>query len=82
MSRIVPLDELDDTVMEMATQIASASPYTVQLARRVIRNLAEEGLRSSMNDEYAFQTLINRSDDFAEFRAARAEQRDPEYKRS
>ena len=65
-SRIVSPEELDDTVMEMATQIAAASPYTVQLARRVIRNLAiEEGLRSSMNDEYAFQTLVNRSDDFA-----------------
>ncbi len=81
-SRIVPPEELDDTVMEMAAKIAAASPYTVQLARRVIRNLAYEGLRSSMNDEYAFQTLINRSDDFAEFRAARAEGRDPEYQRS
>lgn len=81
-SRIVPPEELDDCVMEMAAKIAAASPYTVQLARRVIRNLAEEGLRSSMNDEYAFQTLVNRSDDYNEFRAARAEQRDPEYKRS
>lgn len=81
-SRIVPAEELDDTVMEMATKIAAASPYTVQLARRVIRNLAIEDLRTSMNDEYAYQTLVNRSDDFAEFRAARAEERDPEYRRS
>ena len=81
-SRIVAPEELDDTVMEMAAKIATASPYTVQLARRVIRNLADENLRRSMNDEYAYQTLVNRSDDFAEFRAARAEQRDPEYKRS
>ena len=81
-SRIVAPEELDDTVMEMAAKIASHSPYTVQLARRVIRNLAMEGLQSSMNDEYAFQTLINRSDDFAEFRAARAEEREPQYKRS
>ncbi len=81
-SRIVAPEALDECVMEMATKIAAASPYTVQLARRVIRNLAEEGLRRSMNDEYAYQTLINRSDDFAEFRAARAEQRDPDYKRS
>lgn len=81
-SRIVPPEELDDTVMGMAAKIAAASPYTVQLARRVIRNLAVEGLRNSMNDEYAYQTLINRSDDFSEFRAARTEQRDPRYKRS
>ena len=81
-SRIVAPDALDDCVMEMAAKIAAAPPYVVQLARRVIRNLADEGLRRSMNDEYAYQTLVNRSDDFAEFRAARAEQRDPGYKRS
>ena len=82
-SRIVSPEELDDTVMEMAAQIAAASPYTVQLARRVIRNLAIEKLRSSMNDEYAFQTLVNRSDDFCRVSAPpEAEERDPEYKRS
>ena len=81
-SRIVAPEELDYIVMEMANKVAAASPYTVQLARRVIRNLADENLRRSMNDEYAYQTLVNRSDDYAEFRAARAEQRDPEYKRS
>ena len=41
-SRIVAPEELDDCVMEMAAKIATASPYTVQLARRVIRNLADE----------------------------------------
>ncbi|WP_419918310.1 enoyl-CoA hydratase/isomerase family protein [Candidatus Poriferisocius sp.] len=81
-SRIVAPEALDDCVMEMAAGIAAAPPYTVQLARRVIRNLADEGLRRSMNDEYAYQTLINRSDDFAEFRAARAQQRNPDYHRS
>ena len=30
-----------------------------------------------MEDELIYQTFINRSDDFAEFRAARAEGRDP-----
>ena len=32
-----------------------------------------------MEDELIYQTFINQSDDFAEFRAARAEGRDPIY---
>ncbi|WP_420639220.1 enoyl-CoA hydratase/isomerase family protein [Candidatus Poriferisocius sp.] len=81
-SRITAPEELQDHVMEMAEKIAAAPPYTVQLARRVIRNLADEALRRSMNDEYAFQTLINRSDDFEEFRVARVKNRTPHYRRS
>jgi len=32
-----------------------------------------------MEDELFFQTFLNRSDDFAEFKAARAEERPPRY---
>ena len=32
-----------------------------------------------MNDEMIYQTFINRSDDFAELRAARADERPPHY---
>ena len=32
-----------------------------------------------MNDEMIYQTFINRSDDFAEMRAARTEERPPNY---
>ena len=39
-SRLVPEGELDDTVMEMARQIAKAPAFTVKMARRVIANLA------------------------------------------
>jgi enoyl-CoA hydratase len=78
-SRVVPEDELDATVREMAGKIAAAPKVSVALARRVIRHLAEPALRSSMEDELIYQTFIARSDDLAEMRAARAEQRDPRY---
>jgi enoyl-CoA hydratase/carnithine racemase len=78
-SRVVPREQLDDTAMEMATKIAAAPMITVKLARRVIKHLAEPQMRSSMADEQIFQTFLNRSDDFAEFRAARAEDRAPKY---
>ena len=32
-----------------------------------------------MDDEMIYQTFLSRSDDFAELRAARAEERDPRY---
>jgi len=78
-SRVVPADQLDPTAREMADQIAAAPAVTVKMAREVIRHLAQPQLRSSMADELIYQTFINRSDDMAELRAARAEERPPRY---
>ena len=47
-------------------------PRAVKMARRLIRHLTEPGVRASMDDELVYQTFINKSADFAEFRAARA----------
>ncbi|MBU3700461.1 MAG: enoyl-CoA hydratase/isomerase family protein [Acidimicrobiia bacterium] len=81
-SRIVTREELDDTAMEMARKIASSPAVTVKLARRVIAHLAIPEIVTSMEDELIYQTFINKSEDFAEFRAARAEERDPVYRGS
>lgn len=78
-SRIVPEDELDSTAREIAEHVAAAPAVTVKMAREILRHLSLPGLRSSMNDEMIYQTFINRSDDFAEQRAARAESRPPRY---
>ena len=78
-SRVVPPEELDATAREMAEKIAASPAVTVKIARRVIRHLSEAEVRSSMEEELIGQTFINKSDDFAEFRAARAEDRAPNY---
>jgi enoyl-CoA hydratase/carnithine racemase len=78
-SRIVAPEVLDDTAWEMANKIAASPKVTVKMARRVLRHLSEPGVRSSMNDELIYQTFINKSSDFAEFRAASAEGREPHY---
>jgi len=78
-SRVVPADELDATVREMAEQIAGAPAVSVRMARSIIRHLALPELRSSMAEEMIGQTYISRSDDMAELRAARAEDRPPHY---
>ncbi len=78
-SRIVPGEELDATVREMADQIAASPAVTVKMAREVIRHLALPQIRASMTDEMIYQTFINKSDDMAELRASRAEERPPKF---
>ena len=78
-SRVVPADELDATVRDMAERIAASPAVTVKMARRVIGRLTEPEIRASMGEELIGQTFINTSHDYAEFRAARAEKRDPIY---
>jgi enoyl-CoA hydratase len=78
-SRVVPADSLDETVREMADQIAAAPAISVKMARRVLRHLSEPAVRSSMAEELIAQTFIAKSDDLAEFRAARAEGREPHF---
>ena len=78
-SRVVPADDLDTTVREMAEQIAAAPAASVRMARSIIRHLALPEIRSSMDEEMIGQTYLSRSDDMAELRAARADERPPHY---
>ena len=78
-SRLVPLDDLDSTALEMAQQIAKAPAITTKMAREVIRHLSIPPVRDSMRDELIYQTFVTQSADFAEMRAARAEEREPRY---
>ena len=78
-SRIVGPEELDDEAWGMAQAVAAAPAATVKLARRVLQHLSEPGVRASMDDELIYQTFINKSSDFAEFKAAREEGRAPRY---
>jgi enoyl-CoA hydratase/carnithine racemase len=78
-SRVVPEGQLDEEVREMAEQIAVSPTLSVKLAREVIRHLSVPQVRASMADELVYQTTVNRSDDFAEFRSARSEDRPAQY---
>jgi enoyl-CoA hydratase/carnithine racemase len=78
-SRVVAESELDATVREAAEQAAAAPAVTVKMARRVIQHLAVPAIRSAMADELVYQTFVNRSDDFGELKAARADGRQPRY---
>ena len=81
-SRVVPREELDSTAQEMAEKIASAPAFTVKMARQVLSQLSQPEQAEAMENELIYQTMVNQSSDFAEFREAKMEQREPEYRRS
>jgi enoyl-CoA hydratase/carnithine racemase len=78
-SRVVPADRLDDEVRAMAEKIAEAPAVAVRTFRRNLNHLAVPEVLSSMAEELIGQTFVNKSDDLAELRAARAEGRSPRY---
>jgi enoyl-CoA hydratase/carnithine racemase len=81
-SRVVPPERLDEEVNAVAAKIAEAPAVTVRAARRILGHLAVPEVVASMDEEMIAQTFIARSDDMAEMRAARAEDRPPVYKGS
>ena len=81
-SRVVPRDELDSAARKMADKIAASPAVTVKMARRVIGRMSRPLQQASMGDELVYQTFINKSEDFAEMRAAASEDRPPAYRGS
>jgi enoyl-CoA hydratase/carnithine racemase len=81
-SRVVPADRLDDEVRVMAEKIAELPAVAVRTFRRILNHLAVPEVLRSMADESIGQTFVNKSDDLAEMRAARAEGRPPHYRGS
>ncbi len=81
-SRVVPREDLDSTAQEMAEKIASAPAFTVKMARQVLSQLSQPEQAEAMENELIYQTMVNQSSDFAEFREAKMEQREPKYRRS
>jgi enoyl-CoA hydratase/carnithine racemase len=79
-SRVVPDDELDDTVMGMAQAIAASPELTVKMLLRTLRRLANPLVEQSLGEEAVAQAAVFASQDYAEFKAARAEKREPKYR--
>jgi len=79
-SRVVPDDKLDETALEIARAIASNSAFAVKMFRREIGRLASAGVQQSIREEAVNQSLVFASSDYAEFKAARAANREPKYR--
>ena len=79
-SRVVPRDTLDDEGMQIAQSIAKLPPLAVRLHRQILASLGTPTVAASIAEELLSQMLIYGSSDFAEFRTARAEEREPVYR--
>jgi enoyl-CoA hydratase/carnithine racemase len=79
-SRVVPNEKLDETVMEIAQDIAKRSPLAVKFATNVIRGLGIAQVERVMNEEKLGQTAVFASEDYQELKAARAEGREPKFR--
>ena len=55
--------------------------FTVKMFRRTLARLANPPVQASIQEEAITQTLTQASDDCAEFKKARAEGREPRYRR-
>lgn len=80
-SRVVPDDQLDEMALQLAHHLAKAAPFAVKMARRVIANLAHVEVQRSIADEAIAQAMVFASNDYAEMKAARGENREPHYRR-
>jgi len=79
-SRVVPDEKLDETVMEMARAIAGAPEFTVKMFLRTLRRLANPVVQQSLAEEALAQSQVFASADYREMKAARAENREPRYR--
>jgi enoyl-CoA hydratase/carnithine racemase len=79
-SRVVPDDDLDDTVLGMARAIAATPEFTVKMFLRTLRGLANPLVEASLAEEALAQAMVFASQDYAEFKAARGEKREPKYR--
>jgi enoyl-CoA hydratase/carnithine racemase len=57
-SRVVPREQLDEEVFEMATKIAAAPEPTIRVARRILGHLATPAVLASMDEEMVAQTFL------------------------
>lgn len=80
-SQVVPDDDLDDAVLDVARAIAERPPLVTRLVREHVQALADPAVRGTLGRELVSQTMLLGSYDFEEQRQALAEDREPRYER-
>ena len=79
-SRVVPDDELEAVARSLCAEIASNPPFAVKMFRRTLGRLANPLAQRTMQEESMAMTAIYETEDYAEMKAARAEDREPSYR--
>ncbi len=79
LNRIVPADQLDDVVMDLARTIAAHSPMAVALGKQLVEQCWADQIGRGLKAELTAQTALFTSADYKEARLARQEGRPPEF---
>ncbi len=79
-SRVVPDEALDETVMSIARDIAAMPPFTVKMFLRTLRRMANPLVQSSIQEEAVSQSMVFAYEDYAELKSARAADREPKFR--
>ena len=78
----VPAEQLMDTAVGLAREMASKSPLSIRLAKRTLNAIEEMSLRDGYRYEQDMTAAIATTDDAKEALAAFLEKRDPVFKGS
>lgn len=70
-SRVVPAEQLDDTLLEIAHTIAGLPPLAVKMARSTIASLGYAQVDRTLREELLAQTTVMASDEYKAMRQAR-----------
>ena len=80
LNRVVPNDELEKTVRELALQIASNAPLTVRAAKAAIREAMKDREKRDLERVERLVRDCFESEDYVEGRRAFMEKRTPEFR--
>ncbi len=79
-NRAVPLEQLETTTREMATNIAKQAPLAVQLGKRAMRDGMTSDLKAIQDHAFLILGILFQTEDFKEATTAFLERREPEFK--
>jgi 2-(1,2-epoxy-1,2-dihydrophenyl)acetyl-CoA isomerase len=77
---VVPADELDAAVDELANRIAAGAPMAISMTKRMLDNAAHSALAQALEAEAVAQNVNLSTDDMAEAFLAFSEKRAPDFK--
>jgi len=78
-NRVVPVEELDGTVEEMASRLAAGPPVALALTKRLLDESASMGFEQALDREAQSQAVNIMGDDVAEAFAAFLQKREPGF---